>query len=67
MERKEIECAVEAILFASGEPLSVKRLCEALELARPAVGRALETLLNKVVDGELPNEREALLEFVTKS
>lgn len=39
----------------------------ALGLRGPAVGRALEMLLNKVLDGELPNERGALLEFVTKS
>lgn len=44
MERKEIEAAVEAILFASGEPVQVKRLCHALELARPAVERALTDL-----------------------
>lgn len=44
MERKEIESAVEAILFASGEPVQVKRLCAALELARPAVERALKDL-----------------------
>ena len=44
MERKEIEAAVEAILFASGEPVQVKRLCAALELARPAVERALADL-----------------------
>lgn len=44
MERKEIESAVEAILFASGEPVQVKRLCGALELARPAVERALQDL-----------------------
>ena len=44
MERKEIECAVEAILFASGEPVQAKRLCAALELARPAVERALKDL-----------------------
>ena len=44
MERKEIESAVEAILFASGEPVQVKRLCAALELARPAVERALTDL-----------------------
>ncbi len=44
MERKEIESAVEAILFASGEPVQVKRLCGALELARPAVERALQNL-----------------------
>ena len=42
MERKEIEAAVEAILFASGEPMQLKRLCAALELARPAVERALK-------------------------
>ena len=34
MERTEIESAVEAILFASGEPVQLKRLCTALELAR---------------------------------
>ena len=44
MERKEIEAAVEAILFASGEPVQIKRLCAALELARPAVERALKDL-----------------------
>jgi len=44
MERKEIESAVEAILFASGEPVQEKRLCTALELARPAVERALKDL-----------------------
>ncbi len=37
----------------------------ALGLRGPAVGRTLEALLAKVVDGELPNEREALLKFVT--
>lgn len=47
MERKEIESAVEAILFASGEPVSVKRLCAALELARPAVERALKDLSDR--------------------
>lgn len=44
MERKEIESAVEAILFASGDPVPVKRLCGALGLARPAVERALRDL-----------------------
>ena len=40
---------------------------KALGLRGPAVGQTLETLLNRVVDGELPNERAALLEFVTES
>lgn len=44
MERKEIESAVEAILFASGEPVQEKRICMALDLARPAVERALHDL-----------------------
>lgn len=44
MERKEIESAVEAILFASGEPVRLQRLCGVLELARPAVERALKDL-----------------------
>ncbi len=44
MERKEIESAVEAVLFASGEPVELKRLCESLDLARPAVERALHDL-----------------------
>ena len=47
MERKEIESAVEAILFASGEPVHVKRLCDALELARPSVERALKDLSDR--------------------
>ena len=33
----------------------------------PDIGRILRTLLNKVVDGELPNERESLLRFVIQS
>lgn len=37
----------------------------ALGLRGPAVGKALDALLDRVVDGELPNERAALLEFVT--
>ena len=43
-EMKELEAALEAILFASGEPVQVKRLCGALGLARPAVERALQDL-----------------------
>lgn len=36
----------------------------ALGLSGPAVGAALEELLGKVVDGTLPNKREALLEHL---
>ena len=36
-------------------------------LSGPAVGKALEDLLEKAVDGVLPNNREALLEHVRKN
>lgn len=39
----------------------------ALGLRGPEVGRTLESLLSRVVDNELPNQREALLKFVTGS
>ena len=39
----------------------------ALGLSGPAVGKALEELLEKVIDGVLPNDREALLEHVRKN
>ena len=32
MEMKEIEAAVESILFASGEPVQTDRICVALDL-----------------------------------
>lgn len=60
-------------LLAEDACFSLKQLAvngndlTALGLRGPAVGRALETLLSKVVDGELPNQRAALLEFVTES
>ena len=39
----------------------------ALGLSGPAVGAALEELLGKVVDGTVPNEREALLETLPRA
>lgn len=46
MEMKEIESAVEGILFASGEPLSVDRICMALEMDRPTVEQVLQRLMD---------------------
>lgn len=43
---KEIESAVEAILFASGEPVQTERICVALELDRPAVEQVLQRLMD---------------------
>jgi len=43
---REIEAAVEAILFASGDPVHVDRLCVALELDRSTVEQALQKLMD---------------------
>ena len=45
-DMKEIESAIEGILFASGEPIHVDRICMALEMDRPTV----EQLLQKLMD-----------------
>ena len=37
MDWKELECALEGVLFASGEPVPVERLCLGLEVDRPAL------------------------------
>ena len=46
MDRKELESALEAILFASGEPVQVDRICVALDIDRPTA----EQLLQKLMD-----------------
>ena len=46
MEMKEIESAVESILFASGEPVQTERICVALELDRPTVEQVLQRLMD---------------------
>ena len=43
---REIASAAEAVLFASGEPIPVDRLCVALELDRPAVEQVLQKLMD---------------------
>ena len=37
MELKELESALEGVLFASGEPVAVERLCLGLEVDRPTL------------------------------
>ena len=44
LEMKEIESAVEGILFASGEPVHIDRICMALEMDRPTVELVLQRL-----------------------
>ncbi|MGM9573081.1 MAG: SMC-Scp complex subunit ScpB [Hominicoprocola sp.] len=44
MDIKEIEAAIEGILFASGEPVSIERICMATELDRPTAEQVLRRL-----------------------
>ena len=44
LEIKELESAAEGILFASGEPVQLDRICTALELDRPAAEQILQHL-----------------------
>ena len=46
MEMREIEAAIEGILFASGEPVHVDRICMALEMDRPTVEKVLQKLMD---------------------
>ena len=43
-EMKEIEAALEGILFASGEPVHIDRICLALDLDRPTAELVLQKL-----------------------
>ncbi len=45
-EMKEIEAAVEGILFASGEPVHIDRICLAAELDRPTADLVLQKLMD---------------------
>lgn len=45
-EMKEIEAAVEGILFASGEPVHIDRICLAAELDRPTAEFVLQKLMD---------------------
>lgn len=44
LEDRELESAVEGILFASGEPVGTERICVALALDRPTAERILRRL-----------------------
>ena len=47
MEIKELESALEGVLFASGEPVSVERLCLGLEVDRPTLDAVAQQLMDK--------------------
>lgn len=46
-EQREVESAIEAILFASGDPVGVERLCLALDLDRISVDGACRRLADR--------------------
>ena len=46
MDMREIESAMEGLLFASGEPVHVDRLCTALELDRATAEQVLQRLMD---------------------
>ena len=46
LDKKEMEAAVESILFASGEPVNIERICVALAIDRPTAERILQGLMD---------------------
>ena len=47
MELKEIEAAMEAILFAAGDPVGVERLCMSLEIDKATVDAVAQRLADR--------------------
>ena len=47
MELKELQSALEGVLFAAGEPVSVERLCLGLEVDRPTLDAVAQRLMDK--------------------
>ena len=47
MELKELQSALEGVLFAAGEPVSVERLCLGLEVDRPTLDAVAQRLMDR--------------------
>lgn len=47
MELNELQSALESVLFASGEPVPVERLCLGLEVDRPTLDKVAQELMDK--------------------
>ena len=47
MELKEMEAAIEGILFAAGDPVGVERLCMALDMDRDTVDSVCQRLADR--------------------
>lgn len=52
MEVKKLQSSIEAILFASGDPVSVERIADVLSVDKKTVNRMLETLVDKFESDE---------------
>ena len=63
MDLRELEAAIEAILFASGEPVHIDRICLALDLDKETA----ETLLQKLGDHYAYNRRGVRLTRMDES
>ena len=44
MEANELQCALEAVLFAAGEPVAVDKLCQVLEVPEQVLHEAAQAL-----------------------
>ena len=47
MELKEVESAIEGILFAAGEPVGVERLCMTLEIDKATADAVCQRLADR--------------------
>ena len=47
MEIKELEAALESVLFAAGEPVKTERLCLGLEVDRPTLDAVAQQLMDR--------------------
>ena len=47
MEIKELESALESVLFAAGEPVKAERLCLGLEVDRPTLDAVAQQLMDR--------------------
>ena len=47
MEIKELEAALESVLFAAGEPVKAERLCLGLEVDRPTLDAVAQQLMDR--------------------
>ena len=52
MEHSNIQAAVEAVLFASGEPVESEKLCEAVGIVKDQLEEALGSLADKYSKAE---------------